>query len=390
MKKFFAFFVALALASVSIFSLLASAAYYTPTNYDITYSTSYDSFKASSCPYGTLQRVTCGNDLIECYQPHAALYDGRIVFERYGLFTHIFEVNKTVYFGDWKIVYQRDDGGSVNPYGMNIRFYLGDSLVKTFSQYNSAKDLTQFRYGFSLVEYNGKSYIALIVTDLSYWNINSSNIGRTDYYAISFNSITSIDKYYSTLGDTFGMFIFDPCATGKTINTDVDFEGGQTTDDISVKGALTCPSCGSTNVTLIPQPMYDAGSEGGLIYKIRCNDCQDYWHWTFTSSEKQIIEDLKNDPESGFQITYENAVSDNLGDIFDLPRDENGNVIWGDAAGNFGDLMTGTFNGLSSAAVSVVSIFGTIFSFLPEGILALISFAIILCCFIGIFKTLRG
>lgn len=390
MKKFLVFFVALVLMSVSIFSLSASAAYFCPTNYDILYTDTYSNMDFGQIPLGTLQRLRVGNDLVECYQPHTRLSDGRLVFETYGLFTHIFEKSTTVSLGGWSIKYTHYLDSSNNNYYSYVDFLLDGVSQNSYSYASTTESRTQYRYGFSLIEYNSKSYLAVFLHRVS--DFPPSNFrSNPDYVLVSLDDsrFTSSNVSYYDSG-TPSVFLLDLSAQGKSWSTEVDIEGGQSINDASVRAALTCPNCGGTNVTLIPQPMYDVGSEGGLIYKIRCNACQNFWHWTFTSNEKAIIDELNNDPESGFTVTYENPVSDNVGDIFDLPRDENGNVIWGEAAGSFGELMSGTFSGLSSAAVAVVSIFGSVFSFLPEGILALISFAIILCLFVGIFKTLRG
>lgn len=395
MKKFLAFFIALALASVSIFSLAASAAYYTPEQFgiDCEYMGKYGSTNLSSVPFGSLLRVAVGNDLVEAYQPGGYIKNGTVsqfIVEKYGLYNHILDSSKTISIGAWKIVYSAPTSTSDGSLNYSFEVFLNGVSMHKESGFVSSDgyEAGTFRYGFILCNINETPYIWFVPKSIQQFK-TANYQSNTNYDLLDVSADSNILNLPDFTRASKG-YLLKATAGGSSFKSEVDLEGGQTVEDVSVKGALTCPSCGSKNVTLIPQPMYDVGSEGGLIYKIRCNDCQDYWHWTFTRSEKELIEQLKNDPESGFQITFENAVSDNLGDIFDLPRDENGNVIWGDAAGNFGELMTGTFNGLSSAAVSVVSIFGTIFSFLPEGILALISFAIILCCFIGIFKTLRG
>lgn len=346
--------------------------------YDIQYSVPYSDINLSNVPYGTLMRVAVGNDIVECYQPHAEdnTYH-RLIVEKYGLFTHLFEVNKDVHIGAWTIRYIRETAG------YKLVILLDGVQVQQLSTGGSSADTLSLRYGFSLVYINGKPYIWFLHCTQNFFA--GQNVSKNYNYCLIKPSFSGLD---SSLPESigFGGFLLDPTAGGNSFNTEVDIPGGtQTPATVFFDSWTTCPNCGSHNISYKSSFLYSGVMvlTGQVGWVFKCRDCGASWKG-ITSNQEEL--DLFKKYMAEIEYS-ESLVEDSTLPPFtstpstvDLPSD----------VGGIGDYINQVFSALTSFTSSFNSFFSQVFAVLPAPVVGVILLGVGLVIIIGIIKAVRG
>lgn len=347
--------------------------------YDIQYSSSYDSIDLSQVPFGTLLRCSVGNDIVECYQPHSedSTYH-RLIIEKYGLFTHLFEVSKDVSIGAWTIRYIYNPSNRT----YQILILLDGVEVTSLGSGFSSDEVNAIRYGFSLVYINGKPYIWFLYCTQEFFSaMNVKN--NYNYYLIS----TSFSNLSSSLpSSSFKGFLLDPTVSGHSFSTEVDISGGtQTPATVFFDSWTTCPKCGSHNISYKSSFLYSGVMvlTGQLGWVFKCRDCGATWKG-ITSNQEELDLFKKYIAEIDYS---ESLIEDSTLPPFtstpstvDLPSD----------VGGIGDYINQVFSTLTSFTSSFNSFFSQVFAVLPAPVVGVILLGVGLVVIIGIIKAVRG
>ena len=380
-KSILACFVALSLLLFA-FPLSAFADDFFPSSlgYDIKYSTSYSGIDLSQVPFGTLMRVAVGNDIVECYQPHSEEYTyNRLIIEKYGLFTHLFEVSKDVSIGAWTIRYIYNSSNRT----YLIKILLDGVEVSSLGSTFSSDEPNVVRYGFSLVYINGKPYIWFMYLPQSLFA--AKNVNKNLNYCLIKPSFNGLDTSLPESIDIKG-YLLDPTASGHSFSTEVDIPGGgQTPATVFFDSWTTCPNCGSHNISYKSSFLYSGVMvlTGQVGWVFKCRDCGASWKG-ITSNQEELDLFKKYMAEIDYS---ESLVEDSTLSPFtstpstvDLPSD----------VGGIGEYINQVFSALSSFTSSFNSFFSSVFAVLPAPVVGVILLGVGLVIIIGIIKAVRG
>ena len=378
-KSILAVFLALSLLLFA-FPLSAFADDFTPSSlgYNIQYSSRYDDIDLNQVPFGTLMRVAVGNDIVECYQPHSedSTYK-RLIVEKYGLFTHLFEVSKEIHLGAWTIRYIRETSG------YQLVILLDGVEVKRVSTGGTSSDTLTLRYGFSLVHINGKPFIWFLYCTQNFFA--GQNVNRnTNYCLIS----TSFSGLGSTLPSSIGFdgFLLDPTASGHSFSTEVDIPGGgQTPAKVLFDSWTTCPNCGSHNISYKASFLYSGVMVlvGQVGWVFKCRDCGASWKGiTNTNEDFELFKQYMSEIEYSESLIEDSTLPPftSTPSTVDLPSD----------VGGLGEYINQVFSALSSFTSSFNSFFSEVFAVLPAPVVGIILLGVGLVVIIGIIKAVRG
>lgn len=348
--------------------------------YDIKYSSSYSGIDLSQVPFGTLMRVSVGNDIVECYQPHSeeTTYH-RLIVEKYGLFTHLFEVSKDVSIGAWTIRYIYDSSNRT----YLIKILLDGVEVSSLGSGFSSDEPNSVRYGFSLVYINNKPYIWFMYQSQS--SFAASNVNKNFNYCLikpSFNGLnTSLPESIDIKG-----FLLDPTASGHSFSTEVDISGGnQTPVKVLFDSWTTCPNCGSHNISYKSSFLYSGAMilVGQVGWVFKCRDCGASWKGiTNTNEDFDLFKQYMAEAEYSENLIVDSTLPPftSTPSTVDLPSD----------VGGIGEYINQVFSALSSFTSSFNSFFSEVFAVLPAPVVGIILLGVGLVVIIGIIKAVRG
>lgn len=381
LKSILAVFLALSLLLFA-FPLSAFADDFAPSSlgYDIKYSSPYSSIDLSQVPFGTLQRVSVGNDIVECYQSHSedSSYN-RLIIEKYGLFTHLFEISKDVAIGAWTIRYTYNS--SDRTYLISI--LLDGKVVDGAGSGFSSDSINAIRYGFSLVYINSKPYIWFMY--LTQNAFAGKNVNGDYNYCLIKPSFSALNSSLPSSTDING-FLLDPTAGGNSFNTEVDIPGGtQTPVTVFFDSWTTCPNCGSHNVSYKTSFLYSGAMvlTGQVGWVFKCRDCGASWKGiTSNQEELELFKKYMAEIEYSESLVEDSSLPPftSTPSTVDLPTD----------VGGIGEYINQVFSALTSFTSSFNSFFSQVFAVLPAPVVGIILLGVGLVIIIGIIKAVRG
>lgn len=344
--------------------------------------------------FGTLLRCKVGNDIIECYQPLNAFYTNSqgyvgIVAEKLGLFSHAFNNYEGLYnIGAWTIKCERFD---ISDGSSSFKVSLLNDGVKAKSLSSSIEGKS-LRFGFSLVNYNSKKYIAVyLAQDNRYdlFNVNSNSkwviIDNLLWYE---NGDDGSCYDFGSAPNMLGGWLFDPSIGGNTVSTEVDLPGGDSLSDAYMKSKLTCPNCGGHNISY-RYSFLQSGVVGVVTWQVgyvfKCRDCNASWRAMFDSDENDKFKDYIATGDDSF-------TPDQIQEDLTLPAFTSSSD-WGvtlpddsDTAGYLNEV----FGALNTYTGAFNSFFSQVFSILPAPVLAVILLGVGLVVVVGIIKSVVG